>query len=91
MLNDIQRQFVKKFQQKKYSERDLMVECAEDFGRLIAHAEKDGLSIPVAYELARNHFRIYGKAMMEFADLVTIEMMPTPKSPQTQKEREGKN
>lgn len=78
-LDDLQRAKIKKTLQRAMSEKDLMLECAKDFGFLIADAEKNGLSIPVAYEAAKNHFRVYGKAMMEFADVVTMEMMPAGK------------
>lgn len=78
MLNDIQKAFIKTHSSKSYKEKDLMIECAQDFGRLIGEAERDGLSVPVAFEMARNHFRIYGQAMVEFSKVVTIEMMPNP-------------
>ena len=42
---------------QSYSEKDLMIECAGAFGFLIADAEKNGLSIPVAFEMAKNHLR----------------------------------
>lgn len=73
MLNDIQKAFINKHCRKNYSEQDLMRECAQDFGRLIAYAEKDGLSVPVAFEMAKNHFKTYGKAMQDFAELVSLE------------------
>lgn len=79
MLNDIQKAFIKKHHTRAYNDKDLMIECAQDFGRLIADGEKNGLSIPVAFEAARNHFRIYGAAMVEFSKLVSIEMMPEGK------------
>jgi hypothetical protein len=79
MLNDIQKAFIKKHNQKSYAQKDLMVECAGDFGRLIASGEKDGLSTLVAFECAKNHFRIYGQAMVDFSNLVTIEMCPPSK------------
>jgi hypothetical protein len=69
---------------KNYTGKEAMIEAAGDFGRLIAHGEKSGLSIPLAFEAARNHFKFYGKVMIEFADLVTLEMMPKPKTAQTQ-------
>ena len=80
MLTDIQKAFIKKHGKKSYSERDLMVECAQDFGRLMGEAERDGLSTAVAFEMAKNHFLTYGKAMVEFGNLVTIEWMPKPKT-----------
>ena len=73
-MNDIQRAFINKHLKKSYSEKDLTIECAQDFGKLIAYAEKDGLSVPVAFEMAKNHFKIYGKAMQDFADLVSLEV-----------------
>jgi len=73
MLNDIQKAFINKHCKKQYSEKDLMIECAQDFGRLIGHAERDGLSVPVAFEMAKNHFKVYGKAMQDFAELVSLE------------------
>lgn len=75
ILNDIQKAFIKKHHTKLYNDRDLMIDCAGDFGRLVADGEMNGLSVPVAFEAAKNHFRIYGQAMVEFSKLVSIEMI----------------
>ena len=77
-LNDIQRALIKKTMKRSYSEKDLMLECARDFGFLVADGEKNGLPVQVAFEAAKSHFKTYGKAMMEFSDLITIEMCPPP-------------
>lgn len=76
MLNDIEKQRIKRIVRPVYEKRDLMMDCAEDFGRLIAYAEKEGLTVPQAFEAAREHFRLFGAAMIEFSKLVTIEMVP---------------
>lgn len=90
MLTEFQKAFINKNMRKSYAEKDLIIECAGDFGRLIASAEKDGLAVPVAIEMARNHFKIYGKAMMDFAELVTVEMVrPIVERVPTQPASEG--
>lgn len=68
-LNDIQRMQVRKTMTVAMSEVDTIRECAKDFGFLIGHGQKEGLSLEVAFEAAKNHFRIYGKAMVEFAEI----------------------
>ena len=74
-LHEFGKAWIKKFQGKALSDADHLMEAGRDFGFLIADGEKKGLPYPVAFELARAHFKRQGKAMMDLADVVTLEMI----------------
>lgn len=74
-LHEFGKAWVKKAQRQIVTDQDHLMEAAQEFGLLCANGEKSGLSVPVAFELAREHFKRHGKAMIEIADAITLEMI----------------
>lgn len=75
-LNDIQVAKIKKTCGASVDEQEAFTECAQEFGKFVAMGERSGLSVPVAFEAARCHFRTYGKIMIELADTMELRLMP---------------
>lgn len=81
-MNDFIRARAKKIVQEETSDSaELMTTVAKDFGRYMGAAVQNGIPPELAFEAAREFFRIYGKAMIDFANLVTVEMTPAGDPP----------
>lgn len=73
MLDDIQKAFIKKHQKNRYTEEGLTQDLVADFVRLVKQGVYEGLHPAVSFETARNHFKLYGQAMVDFAGKVVLE------------------
>jgi hypothetical protein len=63
-----------------YATQDIHLRCAEDFGKLLAHAERSGMPLDIAFVTAKDHFVKYGKAMQELGEMITLDLIK--KSPE---------
>lgn len=67
--------FIQRFVRNRVSEVDHLLEAAREFGWLLADGEKQGLPREASFELAREHFRRHGQAMVDFGNWVTLETL----------------
>lgn len=58
-----------------FNDSKVFIEMAEEFGRRVAYAQKKGIPLPIAFESCKEHFKIVGQAMIDIANMVTIEVL----------------
>lgn len=52
-------------------------DIAEEFGKRVGFAVREGLPFEVAFEAAKEHYRVVGKCMIDIANSVQAEWFPS--------------
>lgn len=90
VVNKKQQTLLDPFSQKRVLEEtrkshfrndNVHIEMAQEFGRRVSWAEKEGIPIAIAFESCREHFKIVGQAMIDIGESITLEMTGLKESP----------
>jgi hypothetical protein len=57
-----------------FNNEAVYIKMAEEFGRRVGLAEKDGIPVEIAFESCKEHFKIVGQAMIDIANGITFQM-----------------
>lgn len=53
----------------------LMLELATEFGERLGYAHVSGIPKEVAFDLCKKHFLVTGQAMIDLANIITIDVL----------------
>jgi len=61
--------------EKHFENAAIYKDLAEEFGRRVGYAVREGLPPEMAFEACREHFKVMGQAMIDLANEIQLERL----------------